>query len=206
MGRVLDLVHGGWVHQRRVRVLGRHFADLLPEGARVLDVGCGDGSLGELVGRLRDDVELRGIDIAARPDAHIPVEVFDGRTIPFGDDEFDAVMLVDVLHHDDDPRGLLAEAVRVARRAVLVKDVIPLGALADPTLRFMDWIGNARHGVPLPYRWWTQAEWRAAFGQLGVSVDEDRRRLGLYPLPFNLLFERRMHFIVRLIPPAYGRA
>lgn len=203
---MLDIVHGGLVHQRRVEVLGRHFADLLPPGARVLDVGCGDGSLGALVGRMRNDVELRGIDIAARPQSHIPVEVFDGRTIPCGDDEFDAVMLVDVLHHDDDPRGLLAEAARVARQAVLVKDVIPLGALADPTLRFMDWIGNARHGVPLPYHWWTQAEWRDAFGALGLAVDEDRRRLGLYPLPFNLVFERRMHFIVRLLPPASARA
>jgi SAM-dependent methyltransferase len=198
MGRVLDTVHGGWVHNRRVEVLARHLAEVMPEDAQVLDVGCGDGLIGSLVQGHRQDVSVRGIDIAVRPETHIPVTEFDGRTIPLEDDGSDVVMLVDVLHHADDPHALLAEAARVARRAVVLKDVTPLGPLSEATLRFMDWVGNARHGVPLPYLFWSQAEWRSAFAELRLSVGEVRRRLGIYPLPWNLLFEKRMHFIVRL--------
>jgi SAM-dependent methyltransferase len=182
-------------------VLGRHLAEVMPEGAKVLDVGCGDGLIGSLMHGHRPDIEVSGIDIAIRPDTHIPVGEFDGRSIPLADGGADVVMLVDVLHHAEDPAGLLAEAARVATRAIVLKDVTPLGPLSETTLRFMDWVGNARHGVPLPYRFWSQDEWRRAFADLGLSVEVVRRRLGLYPLPASLFFEKRMHFILRLALP-----
>jgi SAM-dependent methyltransferase len=202
MGQVLDRVHGDWVHDRRAHVLGRHLADVTPRGARVLDVGCGDGLIGALVQTHGSDLEVTGIDIGVREQTHIPVREFDGMSIPYSDDELDVVMLVDVLHHADDPQRLLGEAARVARRAVVLKDVTPLGPLSDTTLRFMDWVGNARHGVPLPYNFWSQEQWRRAFAELNLSVAELRRRLGIYPAPWNLLFEKRMHFIARLEPRA----
>ena len=198
----MDTVHGGLVHQRRTQVLSRHFAEVIPEGSEVLDVGCGDGLIASLVQAARPDLQIRGVDIAARPDTHIPVTEFDGLSLPFGDDAFDTVMIVDVLHHADQPTTLLGEVARVAREAVVLKDVTPLGPLSDATLRFMDWVGNARHGVPLPYRFFSQAEWRDAFASTGLRVVEQRRRLGLYPLPWSLLFEKRMHFILRLAPPS----
>jgi ubiquinone/menaquinone biosynthesis C-methylase UbiE len=203
---VFDTVHGGLVHERRVRVLSRHLAELMPDGARVLDVGCGDGRIASIVPTHRPDVEVSGIDIFVRDDAQIPVREFDGLSIPFGDGEVDVVMLVDVLHHAEEPMTLLREATRVAGRAVVLKDVTPLGPLSDATLRFMDWVGNARHGVPLPYTFWTQEQWRRAFHDLGLSVAAKRRRLGLYPWPANLAFEKRMHFIVRLVPPHSRRS
>ena len=204
MPDVLDAVHGGLVHKRRARVLSKHFAELIPAGATVLDVGCGDGLIGSLLQRARPDLEVRGIDIAARAEARLPVAEFDGVSIPYGDDEFDAVMLVDVLHHADQPHALLAEAARVAGKVVVLKDVTPLGPLSHATLRLMDWIGNARHGVPLPYDFWSQEQWREAFAELDLRAEDERRRLGLYPIPFRYLFEKRMHFILRLRSASTG--
>ena len=200
MAGLLDKVHGDWVHGRRVEVLSRHLAEVTPPDARVLDVGCGDGLIGSLMQRPRPDIEVSGIDIAVRDQTHIRVDEFDGLSIPRDDDSVDVVMLVDVLHHAEEPEKLLGEAARVARRALVLKDVTPLGPGSDATLRFMDWVGNARHGVPLPYKFWTQEEWRRAFADLDLSVEEVRRRLGIYPPPWNLAFEKRMHFIVRLVP------
>ena len=206
MSSVLDTVHGGLVHGRRVQVLSRHLADITPPDARVLDVGCGDGAIGALMMEHRPDLEVTGIDIAARGTSHIPVREFDGKNIPVEDSGADVVMLVDVLHHADDPMALLSEAVRAADRAVVLKDVTPLGPGSDATLRFMDWIGNARHGVPLPYLFWSQAQWRDAFAALDLGVEDVRRRFGIYPFPFGLLFEKRMHFICRLVPKRPPRA
>jgi SAM-dependent methyltransferase len=171
---------------------------MTPHGASVVDAGCGDGLIGSLVRRQRPDLEVSGIDIAVRAGTHIPVQAFDGLSIPFANRSVDVVMLVDVLHHAEDPMRLLGEAARVARQAVVLKDVTPLGPGSHVTLRFMDWVGNARHGVPLPYDFWTQEQWKAAFRTLGLGVEEVRRRLALYPFPANLLFEKRMHFILRL--------
>ena len=51
-------------------------------------------------------------------------------------------MLVDVLHHTDDPGILLSEARRVTRRAVVLKDHTR-DYMAGATLRLMDWGANA---------------------------------------------------------------
>ncbi len=195
---VLGRAHGGLVFQRRVRVLADRLAPLLPDGARVLDVGCGDGAIDARIGAARADVTISGIDVLVRPETRVPVEPFDGATIPYGDGSFDVVMFVDVLHHSVDAEILLGEARRVARRAVVLKDHTLDGVLAGPTLRFMDWVGNAPHGVALPYNYWPERRWREAFGRVGLKPVLWAKDLRLYPPPANLLFDRSLHFICRL--------
>jgi SAM-dependent methyltransferase len=188
------MLHEKLVFGRRVKVLADHLAALIPPKARVLDVGCGDGTLDALIARRRPDVSIEGIDVLLRPASRIPVKQFDGARIPHPDASFDAVMFVDVLHHTEDPLVLLREAERVGAR-ILVKDHFRQGFLADRTLRFMDWVGNAHHGVALPYNYWSKAQWRAALEALGLQASEMRFSLGLYPAPASWVFERGLHFI-----------
>lgn len=194
----LDTLHGRHVFQRRVRVLSSHLAQVLPRDASVLDVGCGDGLIAQCILKIRPDLQLRGLDVLIRPHTHIPVDRFDGHTLPHADQSFDCVLFVDVLHHTPDALRLLREAARVARRAVVLKDHTRDGLLAGSTLRFMDWVGNARHGVALPYNYWNSDQWHRAFHTLGLNVAEWRGHLDLYPAPASLIFERSLHFIARL--------
>lgn len=191
--------HGRLVHGRRVRKLAEALAPLFEPGWRVVDVGCGDGKLGALVAE-QAHVTLEGYERFPRPGAAIPVHAFDGERLPLEDDGVDAVMLVDVLHHTDDPMVLLREAARVARRAVVLKDHRMERPLAGLTLRFMDWVGNRPHGVPLPYHYWPEARWRAAWQELGLVPEAFRTRLDLYPGPARWVFESGLHFVARLVP------
>lgn len=191
---LIGAFHGKFVSGRRTQVLSDHLAAMLPQGARVLDVGCGDGMIDVLIKKRRKDVSIVGIDPLVRPGAHIPVEAFDGKHIPHPDRSFDAVMFVDVLHHTEDPRILLKEAVRVGR-SVLIKDHFRDGLFADATLRMMDRAGNARYGVALPYNYWPKSEWLKAFDEIRLRVGEMRERLQLYPPPLSWFFERRLHFV-----------
>jgi SAM-dependent methyltransferase len=190
-------VHNSLVLNRRAEVLANHLASMLSDNARVLDIGCGDGLVGHLVQRRRPDVVITGVDVLARPASQIPVQSFDGLTIPYCDLSFNTAMLVDVLHHTEDPLSLLKEACRVAR-TVLVKDHLREGFLAVATLRFMDWVGNAHHGVALPYNYWSEAQWDAAFKALHCTPLNMIRSLRLYPAPASWLFERKLHFIANL--------
>ena len=199
--RLLDAVHERLVAGRRVAVLAERLARIMPSGARVLDVGCGDGRLAHLLLTRRPDLEVRGIDLFVRPRTWIDVATFDGHTIPFGRGEFDVVMFVDVLHHTDDPTILLTEAARVARRGVVIKDHVANGPIDHTTLRWMDRVGNVRHGVRLPYTYWSSAQWSRAFRSIGLREAERVDALGLYPFPASLVFDRRLHFIARLVAP-----
>ena len=195
---LIEHIHDGYVHHRRVRVLSAHLAEIIPQNSRVLDVGCGDGLLAHLILQRRPDLFLRGIDVLVRQQTHIPVDEFDGRVIPYGNASFNVVILVDVLHHTDDPMLMLREAARVAATAVVIKDHTRDGALAGATLRFLDWVGNARHGVALPYNYWPQQRWLEAFNTLGLTIGVWEKELGLYPRPANWFFGRSLHFIARL--------
>lgn len=191
-------LHGRLVFERRVQVLAKRLAAMIPQDASVLDVGCGDGRIDALLASCRPDIRIQGIDVLERPHSHVPVSLFDGRTIPLDDRSFDVVLFVDVLHHTEDPEILLKEARRVSANCVVVKDHCADGFLAVPTLRFMDWVGNAPHGVVLPYNYWPEARWIQAFSSLSFIIQEWTAALKLYPWPFSIAFDRRLHFIARL--------
>lgn len=194
----VGILHERLVFGRRVGILSDWFAKLVPKGARVLDVGCGDGLISAVLQSKRPDLLVRGIDVLARAQTHIPVELFDGSRIPFDDRSFDVVLFSDVLHHTDDPTVLLREAWRVAKDSVLLKDHNRNGIAAGLRLRFMDWVGNARFGVSLPYNYWTENQWQKAWQEIGLEPEELVTRLGLYAPPANWVFGAQLHFMVRL--------
>jgi methylase of polypeptide subunit release factors len=55
---VLDNVHGKYVFGWRVQVLARELAQQIPQGSRVLDVGCGDGTIAHLLMQARPDLTI----------------------------------------------------------------------------------------------------------------------------------------------------
>jgi SAM-dependent methyltransferase len=194
----LKNLHQKYVFQRRIDVLARELAALVPTGSTVLDVGCGDGSISQLVMGQRTGVRYEGIDIMARPACAIPFTTFDGMHIPHPDRSFDVVQFVDVLHHTNEIEAIVAEAVRVSKRFVLIKDHTWENRFDRETLRFMDWVGNAPHGVKVIYNFKNDEYWRGLFDRLGLDEVSRNNRVPLYPFPFSALFGRGLHFVTLL--------
>jgi|GEM_PF-776818 len=106
---------------------------LLSPGARVLDLGCGFGSLGEDL--RRRGVRAVGIDTlpfclrAGRerfPEGHLVCA--DASALPFAPGALDTVVLKDVLHHlyDEAPlERIFAELERIGIQEVVVSDPNP---------------------------------------------------------------------------------
>jgi len=100
-------------------------AGLVPHGARVLDLGCGDGALLEHLARERG-CRVQGVERS--PDAvvecmrrGIPVMELDvdGGLGDFGDAAFDVVVLSQTLQALHRPREVLGEMVRAGRVGIV---------------------------------------------------------------------------------------
>lgn len=164
-GGLLVWFHRRASHGRRVGILAKRIADVLrevaPDIASLLDVGCGDMTLAETIQTLTSIRQVTCTDIYPRPDTteerwakYVP---FDGKTLPFADREFDAVLLVDVLHHAEDQLDpLLREAARVSK-LIVIKDHFEFGLYSQTLLKAMDIVGNWGYGVSIPKRYFNPA-------------------------------------------------
>jgi ubiquinone/menaquinone biosynthesis C-methylase UbiE/DNA-binding transcriptional ArsR family regulator len=117
-----------------------------PSVGRLLDIGTGTGRLLELLGPRAE--RAVGIDASramlalarsrlARADlGHCTVRLADMYRLPMADATFDVVTAQMVLHHAEDPAGVLAEAARVLRPGglLVIVDLAPHGH-ADWTTR-----------------------------------------------------------------------
>lgn len=100
-------------------------ADMIEPGSRVLDVGCGDGSLLALL-RDRCGVDGRGIELSREGVSEclakgLPVIQGDADTdlADYPNDAFDYVILSQTIQATRQPRVVLEHLLRIGRRAVV---------------------------------------------------------------------------------------
>ncbi|WP_029896269.1 class I SAM-dependent methyltransferase [Desulfohalovibrio reitneri] len=179
---------GLFAYGRERALLGHMLSAWRRRGRRLLEIGCGPGVFLHFLWESGFDVT--GLDASAvmlaaarerlgnRADLHL------GRAeeLPYEDDEFDYAVLLTMLEFSDDPRTVLAEAVRVASRGVMVAVLnrfslyylsrgIPWPGCSRSTLRranWQDWMRvkrwlrragasgrcTARSVLPGPYSTW----------------------------------------------------
>jgi SAM-dependent methyltransferase len=78
----------------------------------VLDVGAGDGLITHLLGTKGIEYEAKGVRLAQ--EKGVDVIQGDAYALPFKNDSFEAVTMIDVLEHFETPEKALKEARRVA--------------------------------------------------------------------------------------------
>jgi SAM-dependent methyltransferase len=117
---------------RTVENSARYLIPHLEAGSKVLDVGCGPGTITVGLARLVGDGRVIGVDAAdgvladaraeaaGRGQANVDFEVGDVRALRFEDGCFDVVHAHQVLQHLPDPVAALVEMTRVCRPGGIV--------------------------------------------------------------------------------------
>ena len=183
-------------------------AAAVPDGARVLDIGCGDG---QLLAWLRDTkgVEGRGIeldasDVAAAVGRGLAVVQGDADTdlADYSDAAFDVVILSNTLQAMHRPAAVLTQLVRIGRSAVVsfpnfghwrVRTGLALGGRMPVTRSLpVSW-----HETP-NIHFCTIADFDALAAEMGLTVERraalaSGRQVALWP---NLLADTGV-FVLR---------
>jgi SAM-dependent methyltransferase len=97
----------------------------LPDDPRILEIGSGTGAISRALSKLLPGATVTGVDpsplLVARARElatglpGVGFEVAEGAAVPFGDEQFDAVVIHRVLCHVPHPEAVLGEAARVLR-------------------------------------------------------------------------------------------
>lgn len=100
-------------------------ADMVEPGSRVLDIGCGDGELLQIL-ESRKGVDGRGIELSQRGVNECVAKGLavvqgdaDHDLVDYPDNSFDYVILSQTLQATRNPRAVLEHLLRIGRRAVV---------------------------------------------------------------------------------------
>lgn len=168
-----------WRRERRRRKVGRAYdmaleiAQMIPAGARLLDIGCGSGYIAHHLSGMRN-ANVTGIDLEPKTEAPIKYRRYDGVNFPVEKASVDAALLCYVLHHTQDLRTVLIELHRVLSHggiAVIYEDIPESGW--DRLMCSMHDLKWRKRTGPCTFR--TEAAWRSVFEFHGFEVVTERR-------------------------------
>lgn len=203
--RTLFAYHHRAIHVPRVRRVARALAGQIGRAASLLDVGAGDGTVARDLGLLVGAARVAGVDVKVRPGAAVEVVRYDGERLPFPDAAFEIVVLSDVLHHCARPDVVLAESLRVASRAVAIKDHFRFGPVSEKILLLMDLAGNAAPAVHVRGTYFSPRDFAELAAEAGGRIAGLTWPLRIHDLPFRLITQDRLQFaalVERAAPPS----
>lgn len=172
------------IERPRAKRLANYLLELTDPDHTILDCGCGTMYVANLLHQ-ESGAKIIGTDILDFNETSLEMCVCPGEHLPFADSSVDVVMLIFVLHHSKDSMKILKEAVRVARKRVIIFEDVYETSFELGILKVFDWLGNRTisAAIPLPFTFKPEAEWKRIFNELGTRLISVKNIRPLFFLP-----------------------
>lgn len=140
----------------------------------LLDIGGGTGLMAEAISEFLPVDSVTAIDVVDRFADGLSVHTmtYDGQLLPFGEGEFDAATINNVVHHIpvSDRKRIFKEIRRVVAGPLYIKDHVSTGRLSDFQLTVLDVLGNVPFGGMTTAQYLSQADWADLANSAGYSI------------------------------------
>ena len=184
---IVDRMRERRMTERGTRTFAR-FANLLEPGT-VLDLGGGSGEIGAMMKEHGNEVSLADIrDWRGANARRLPFLAVSNNAIPLDSGSIDAVVVLMALHHSNNPKMMLAEAFRVARRDVIIIESVTntleeylYGCWIDWFYnRVLHFVEDAGLRIPIPCNFLPATGWEQLGWKLSGLTPRISKDLGIF--------------------------
>ncbi|MCH2021837.1 MAG: class I SAM-dependent methyltransferase [Saprospiraceae bacterium] len=133
----------------------------------LVDIGCGNGMITHALRQQKFNctpLDVKDLSIVEQ----INPIIYNGENMPFSDNEFDTALLLTVLHHTTDPKVVLLETARIAKKIIIIEDIYT-NKLQQYLTYTMDTIINLGFSK-MTYQNKSDLEWKKTFNDLGLEL------------------------------------
>ncbi|GAG29871.1 unnamed protein product [marine sediment metagenome] len=159
-------------NKKRAKNITSQMKGFIKKGEKVLDIGLGNGFVANQM-RYYYNVHIEGVDIIDYNKTDIKNTIYDGVNLPFKDNSFDCVLILQTLHHCTDQTQVLKEGERVSKKRIIIMEDIYNNFFEKITTFIHDYISNKRKGVDCPYYFHSKKEWKNIFDKLGLKLEKE---------------------------------
>lgn len=173
------------MYQDRANQIVPRFGRFILKKDNILDIGCGTGAIAKLIERKYcKNITLVDVDYNQMCDLY-PVTIYDGKKLPFKNNQFSKSLLIAVLHHSNNPAQLLKEAKRVTSEKIIIMEDI----FTDLPSRIITFLGDClvNFEIHSPFRNHTKEDWVKIFEKEGLKIEHIQEfKLWCVGFPFKL--------------------
>ncbi len=169
--RIEEVVHSMPINPLLARALyeisdyHQRYQPHLRQAHSLLDIGVGPGLALQHIKHQNSYLALEGVDVRDLrvPEVDIPLQVYDGDTLPFTENRFDISLLFYVLHHCHSPHRVLDEAIRVTGQKLIIIEEFTLPGADETSLDLTERQSHRALNIPpdLPYQLFDKPQFEA---------------------------------------------
>jgi len=139
----------------------------------IVELGSGMGGVVQVLRQLGHGVTAIDVkNTSVRAD--LAPAIYDGADLPYKDQTVDVCLLLTVLHHCPDPDQVLAEAIRTAKRVIIIEDIYS-NNLQRKLTHWADSLLNWEFRNH-PHSNRSDSEWRDSFREQNMQLTYAKKR------------------------------